>query len=227
MTSGMAPSVTDAGKITAMKILEMGENFPVSLLEEEATHIMGIDPDTKGIGWHVIDAHSWNLINNGYIEREHKKRGVDEDYNPALEQLIHEASALRAWIFLEDIFCKNRQGFKRLAQVQGEILLYARDALFSYELEDNRRPKLFTVLANQWQSEVFSSYSITEGTTKEKALEATTYFAGDAPLHNEHMVDACCIARYGAGKWKHLQARIQDVGREKAYKEVSLETPFG
>lgn len=189
-------------------------------------HVMGIDADTKGIAWHTIDTYGWHLVDQGFILRKHPKKGIDEDYPDILRGVLSEAARTNTWIFLEDIFCMNRTGFKLLAQVQGEILYEARNHLFDFNLRPGARPRIFTVLASQWQPEVFSWYGDLQGTSKEKAREATGYFAGEVPLKDEHMVDACCIAHYGRSRYNFLMRRIEDVGEEKAYAEVRSQTPF-
>ena len=159
--------------------------------------VVGIDQDTKGLAWFMMDSANFNYLGHGYLTRKKGTKRVPH-FPKQLHSLLDRFLSTGALVYLEDIFCRSKKGYKSLAHAQGEILFKALEVGYTHEFP--------TVLACVWQKKVFSWYNTElEGTTKEKALVvATELIAPGVVFANEHEVDAACIAAFAT--WKEFHA---------------------
>lgn len=160
------------------------------------TTVFGIDADTQGIAWCQLDVYTKRVQCEGYIVRAYKTRGLAATYYYDLERFINMIG--EHTVYLEDVFCRSRTGYRSLCRVQGEILYEAHSRAYT------PLSQVVLVPAITWQSWLFKSVGKKKlagcGNTKDKALVCANARVRDAVLASEHAVDAACIAYYGAVK---------------------------
>ena len=156
--------------------------------------VFGIDADTQGIAWCCLDVMTKKVQCEGHLVRAYKSRGLSATYALELEQLIKKIGAHT--VFLEDVFCRSRKGYRSLCHVQGELLYEA------YSRAHWPKDQIVMVPAVTWQSWLFKRVGKIKlrccTGTKEKARVCADECVQNGVLATEHAVDAACIAYYGA-----------------------------
>ena len=169
-------------------------------------YVVGVDADTKGIALYtmpigIVPRHAYDppcsqdTPNAQYIVRP-KDTAPQEQHAAYIRQLqaaFTQIAVLDAEVWVEDVFCRSRAGYRSLCMVRGELRMTA--------LSLGGRPFQW-VLASAWQPRVFKrllnqSKRATGGQTKVYAKKAALHID---PMGmdgaNEHECDACCIAYY-------------------------------
>jgi len=164
-----------------------------SKTDEMGRIVVGLDADVRRLAFYAL-AEGRGVVGFGSIDRSHKRHGIYEDYPERLELFVKTLRKYKAALFVEDIFCLSRRGFRSFAQMHGEIAyeIVRQSAQFDVEFH--------YVLASKWQKALSSHYDepIAKNETKEFALRMVkTHFDSVSNLEDEHQVDACCIANYG------------------------------
>ena len=158
------------------------------------TTVFGIDADTQGIAWCRLDVMTKQVRCEGHLVRAYKTRGLAATYANDLERLIHKIG--EEPVYLEDVFCRSRKGYRSLCLVQGEFLYEA------WSRAHLPKEQITLVPAVTWQSWLFKEVGKLKlkgcTGTKEKAKVCAENRVRNAVLASEHAVDAACIAYYGA-----------------------------
>jgi len=158
--------------------------------------VFGIDADTQGIAWCCLDIMKKEIRCEGHIVRSYKSRGLAATYALDLERFVHKVGD--APVYLEDVFCRSRKGYRSLCRVQGEFLYEA------YSRAHWPEQQIVLVPAVTWQSWLFKAVGKSKlrhcKNTKDKAMVCAKDRIGGGVLATEHAVDAACIAYYGAVK---------------------------
>lgn len=152
--------------------------------------VIGIDADVQRIAYSAWE--SQRLLGVRTIQRANTKRRLEDDYHSRLVTLMRWAADNGFQVVLEGIYLAehkgiktkaNVDGFRRLANVQGEI---------RYEASRCRVP-LEVVQPSVWQSSVLGR---TTGREELKAASMEVACRYCKPK-SEHEADAVCIGLHG------------------------------
>jgi hypothetical protein len=173
-------------------------------LFDDTTKLIGVDPDTKGIAC-VAVSDDGSISGYQYIKRRDYKKRWHRDYDVEMNNFFSGVRDIEVPVYIEDIFCRNRQGYKSLAHVQGEIV-YTADVITSY---DNTTCDLSFISPSTWQAWLRNRYrtkhdgqSLSE---EVKGKDCIWEYLSDMGLcggmakgikDNNHLVDAFGIAIY-------------------------------
>ena len=177
---------------------------------------IGLDADTVRLAYCGITDGS--VAGVGTIERLPKSGEIPERYDLVLAVLMKRAAALDATIYLEGIWLPqdrsraNVQGFRALAEVQGEILAMARWS----------GARVQVVQPTVWQSKVLG---ITRGRTEIKKAAQRIATGLTKRVLSEHESDAVCLAMYGHGLEAGNNGTIIPFPKQDTCVQSSLLTP--
>lgn len=154
--------------------------------------IVGIDADFHRVAWAAV--HGGRVVAVETIERSNTKSRMCEGYDLAVRSLFRRAFEKGATVYLEGIFLathrgtstkRNVDGFRRLAEMQGELKAAARACGVLVE----------TVQANTWHANMLGfvkGRDELQAAANRLAQEVT----GLDDL-TDHESDAVCIALWG------------------------------
>ena len=162
--------------------------------------VIGIDADVQRIAWSAWQSD--RLCGVRTILRTNTKRRLDEVYHQKLTELMRFASEQGARLFLEGIYLaeyrgqttkRNVDGYRRLAEVQGEIKHEAR----------RLRVPLESVQPSEWQSAVLG-FTRDREKLKAASLDMASSYIPD--ITSDHEADAICIGLFGLRYWQKKES---------------------
>jgi len=166
--------------------------------------IYGLDPDVHRIAF--VSMRDEKITQVKTIPRANKIGRIHPEYIHTMKRLFYVASHCGAFVLMEGIFLNvgkkgqaipqtNIDAFRRLAEVQGEVKIFAA----SYQVP------IDVVQPSTWQCEVFGTYD----KNKELSTTLAKVVAKDFGELSDHESDALCIAIYGTKVEKQKQEKMK------------------